>query len=221
MCLLGPSGCGKSTLLKMIAGFMPADRGQIASGGTAVTGPGVDRCMLFQSATLFPWLTAKENVMYGPRARGDRTAQTAARAVEVLEIVGLKGFGDHFPHQLSGGMQHRVALARALINEPRILLMDEPFSALDAITRTAMRRFLLSLWEQQQSTIVFVTHDVDEATLLADRVCVMSRNPGRVADLRQVELPRPRDIEDVETVAFLEARRQIRRALEGAMGEAA
>jgi ABC-type nitrate/sulfonate/bicarbonate transport system ATPase subunit len=116
-------------------------------------------------------------------------------------------------------MQHRVALARALINEPSILLMDEPFSALDAITRTAMRRFLLSLWEQQKSTIVFVTHDVDEATLLADRVCVMTRNPGRVADVVPVELPRPRDIEDVETVEFLAARRQIRRALELAMGQ--
>src|SRR5579885_35575 len=170
--LLGPSGCGKSTLLHIIAGFIAPDSGSVRMDGSPVSRPHADRCMLFQSPTLFPWLTVRQNVLFGPRARGFSVSDSRQRSDCLIRLVCLDGFARHCPHQLSGGMRHRAALARALINRPRVLLMDEPFAALDAITREAMQAFLLELWQRERTTILFVTHDVEEATLLADRVCV-------------------------------------------------
>lgn len=219
VCLLGPSGCGKSTLLNIVAGFLPADSGVVEVDGRPVAGPGLDRCMLFQSPTLFPWLSAEENVLFGPRAQrrlAERDMQEKkSRCAELLSIVGLDEFARHYPHQLSGGMQHRVAFARALINEPKVLLMDEPFGALDAITRTAMQDFLLDLWQRLKMTVLFVTHDVEEATLLADRVCVMSARPGQVAKVVSVDIPRPRTFADTETARFIELKREIRAHVRG------
>lgn len=214
LCLLGPSGCGKSTLLHMLAGFETPDSGRVLVDGQPVCGPGPDRGVLFQTPMLFPWLTALDNVLYGPRARREATGEARRRAADLLETVGLRDAGDAYPHELSGGMRHRVALARVLVNRPRLLLMDEPFGALDAITRSAMHRFLLDLWQRDRVTIVFVTHDVEEAALLGDRVCVMSGSPGRTRAEITVDLPRPRTIEATETLEFVRLKRQIRQALE-------
>ena len=215
LCLLGPSGCGKSTLLSMLAGFTTADEGSVVVDGEPVTGPGPERGVLFQTPMLFPWLTTRDNVLYGPRARHELDAAARQRADDLLATVGLADSADAFPHQLSGGMRHRAAFARVLVNRPRLLLMDEPFGALDAITRVAMQRFLLELWERERITIVFVTHDVEEAALLGDRVCVMTGSPGRTQALIDVDLPRPRRLEDTETLEFVRLKRQIREALEG------
>lgn len=220
ICLLGPSGCGKSTLLNIVAGFMKADSGTILSQGRPVTKPGIDRCVLFQQPTLYSWLTTKQNVMFGPKMTGVNKQIAAARASELLERVGLGAFENHYPHQLSGGMRHRAAYARALINKPNILLLDEPFAALDAITRASMQNFLLDLWQQEQTTILFVTHDVEEASLLADRVCVMSARPGRIYDTSEVKIPRPRTQATVETAEFIENRRALRETLEKALVQA-
>jgi len=216
VCLLGPSGCGKSTLLHIVAGFIPPDDGQVAAHGGLVTGPGVDRCVLFQSPTLFPWLTSRDNVLFGPRSRGMDDEETRSRADALLATVGLADFKDHYPHQLSGGMRHRAALARALINRPRILLMDEPFAALDAITREQMQNFLLDLWQREQMTVLFVTHDVEEAALLSDRVCIMSPRPGRIVDIVDIELARPRDEALRDTAEFVALRHELRERLAGA-----
>jgi NitT/TauT family transport system ATP-binding protein len=213
VCLLGPSGCGKSTLLHIVAGFIQPDEGSVLAYGEAASGPGADRCVLFQSPTLFPWLTSRENVLFGPRARGIRDTETGMVADELLATVGLADFHDHFPHQLSGGMRHRAALARALINRPRILLMDEPFAALDAITRESMQNFLLRLWQRQRMTVLFVTHDVEEAVLLSDRVCVMSARPGRIVNKTRVDLARPRDEALRDTAEFVAMRRALRERL--------
>jgi NitT/TauT family transport system ATP-binding protein len=212
--LLGPSGCGKSTLLHIIAGFIAPDSGSVRMDGSPVGRPHADRCMLFQSPTLFPWLTVRQNVLFGPRARGLSMNEARQRADDLIRLVGLDGFGQHFPHQLSGGMRHRAALARALINRPRVLLMDEPFAALDAITREAMQAFLLELWQRERTTILFVTHDVEEATLLADRVCVMSARPGRIAAVKPVGLPRPRSKSIRDEPDFVALRRALRGELE-------
>ncbi|MCU1693486.1 MAG: transporter related protein [Frankiales bacterium] len=214
LCLLGPSGCGKSTLLDLLAGFSTPDGGAVLVDGSPVTGPGPDRGVLFQTPMLFPWLTALDNVLYGPRARGELDPGTRAHALELLHTVGLGDAVGAYPHELSGGMRHRVAFARVLVNRPRLLLMDEPFGALDAITRVALQRFLLELWQRDRTTIVFVTHDVEEAVLLGDRVCVMSGSPGRTRALIDVDLPRPRTIDDTETLAFVQLKRQVRQALE-------
>jgi NitT/TauT family transport system ATP-binding protein len=214
--LLGPSGCGKSTLLHIVAGFLKAEAGSVVAHGREVSGPDADRCVLFQSPTLFPWLTALDNVLFGPRARGLATPQTIARARELLDTVGLGQFHDHYPHQLSGGMRHRAAFARALINRPSILLMDEPFAALDAITRESMQDFLLDLWQRDRATVLFVTHDVEEAALLSDRVCVMSARPGRIAAIETIGLKRPRDEALRDTQQFAALRRQLRLALAAA-----
>jgi len=214
LCLLGPSGCGKSTLLGIVAGFIPPESGMVRVGGVPIHAPGADRGMLFQSPTLFPWLTTRDNVLFGPRAQGLADATARERTEELLDLVGLSGFADHYPHQLSGGMQHRAALARALINRPSVLLMDEPFAALDAILRESMQAFLLELWEREQTTILFVTHDVDEATLLADRVAVMSPRPGRIVGIMPIDLPRPRKPETKDTEEFLRLRRSVRQRLE-------
>ena len=190
--ILGPSGCGKSTLLRIVAGLDRATSGQVLLDGAPVTGPGPDRGMVFQSYTLFPWLTIAENIAFGLRERGMAEAERKTIAHAWCERVGLKGFEQHYPKQLSGGMQQRTAIARVLANNPKIMLLDEPFGALDNQTRALMQETLLGIWERERKTVMFVTHDIEESIFLASRVVVMSARPGRVkADIR-VDLPYPR-----------------------------
>ena len=190
--ILGPSGCGKSTLLRAVAGLDTPSTGRILLDGVAVSRPGADRGMVFQSYTLFPWLTVQGNVCFGLRERGMPRAQQLEIADSFLNKVGLRGFENHFPKQLSGGMQQRVAIARALANGPRMLLMDEPFGALDHQTRELMQELLLGIWEAERKTVLFVTHDIDEAAFMGSRVVVMSARPGRIKLDRAVTLPHPR-----------------------------
>jgi len=190
--ILGPSGCGKSTLLRIVAGLDRQTAGEVLLDGRRIQGPGADRGMVFQSYTLFPWLTVLDNVCFGLRERGLPRAEQLALAHDYLAKVGLKGFADHYPKQLSGGMQQRTALARALANRPRMLLMDEPFGALDHQTRELMQELLLGIWEAERTTVLFVTHDIDEAVFMATRVVVMSARPGRIKLDRPVDLPHPR-----------------------------
>jgi ABC-type nitrate/sulfonate/bicarbonate transport system ATPase subunit len=190
--ILGPSGCGKSTLLRIVAGLDRQTAGEVLLDGRRIVGPGADRGMVFQSYTLFPWLTVRDNVCFGLRERGMARAEQLEVANAFLAKVGLKGFENHYPKQLSGGMQQRVAIARALANGPRMLLMDEPFGALDHQTRELMQELLLGIWEEQKKTVLFVTHDIDEAVFMASRVVVMSARPGRIKLDRRVELPHPR-----------------------------
>jgi NitT/TauT family transport system ATP-binding protein len=219
VCLLGPSGCGKSTLLRIVAGALEADEGTVTVGGRPVRGPSPERGMLFQTPMLFPWLTTRKNVLFGPRAqRASRLherddPELDAEADAALATVGLGGFGDAFPHELSGGMQHRAAFARAIVTRPALLLMDEPFGALDAITRVRMHDFLLSMWEQYRTTIIFVTHDIEEAVLLGDRVAVMGGRPPGIREVIDIPLGRPRHAADTDTESFLAAKRRIRAAL--------
>ncbi|NOG73313.1 ABC transporter ATP-binding protein [Roseicella sp. DB1501] len=198
VCLIGPSGCGKSTLLRMIAGFETASEGTLLMAGRHVAGPGPDRGMVFQDYGLFPWLTVRQNIGFGPAARGRPRAEVAATAARFLEMVGLTRFADAYPHQLSGGMKQRVAIARVLANQAEVVLMDEPFGALDAMTRENLQQELLQIWESAGLTIIFVTHAIEEAILLADRVVVMSPGPGRIVADERVPLPRPRDPTGVE-----------------------
>jgi ABC-type nitrate/sulfonate/bicarbonate transport system ATPase subunit len=190
--ILGPSGCGKSTLLRIVAGLDTPTAGQVLLDGQRITGPGADRGMVFQSYTLFPWLTVLDNVCFGLRERGVPRPQQLEAAHAFLHKVGLHGFAQHHPKQLSGGMQQRVAIARALANRPRMLLMDEPFGALDHQTRELMQELLLGIWEAERTTVLFVTHDIDEAVFLGSRVVVMSARPGRIKLDRVVPLPHPR-----------------------------
>ncbi len=190
--IVGPSGCGKSTLLRMIAGFEFPTSGQVLLGGAAITKPGADRGIVFQQPQLYPWLTVMDNVCFGPRMRGVARDEYRAAAERYLRDVGLAGFERHYPYQLSGGMRQRLQIARVLINEPSILLMDEPFGALDYQTRLVMQRLLLDLVSQYRPTVLFITHDIEEAIFLSDRVYVMSTQPGRIIDTYAVELPRPR-----------------------------
>jgi ABC-type nitrate/sulfonate/bicarbonate transport system ATPase subunit len=190
--ILGPSGCGKSTLLRMVAGLDTPTTGRILLDGKAITGPGADRGMVFQSYTLFPWLTVSENISFGLRERGVSTRERNDIAKQWLDKVGLTSFAHHFPKQLSGGMQQRTAIARALANDPKILLLDEPFGALDNQTRALMQELLLGIWERERKTVIFVTHDIEEAVFLASRVVVMSARPGRVKADVAVDLPHPR-----------------------------
>lgn len=192
VCVIGRSGCGKSTLLKVLAGFIPPSSGKVLLNGHPVTRPGPDRGMVFQEDALFPWLTVRENVAFGLRGKGWSGTKIHAQVDESLSLVGLSGFHDHLPREISGGMKQRVALARVLVLQPQVLLMDEPFAALDAQTREEMQNLLLTLWRRLQQTIVFVTHDVTEAGTLADRVLVMSKAPGRIHRELRVDLPRPR-----------------------------
>jgi len=218
VCLLGPSGCGKSTLLNIIAGILPYDDGRVVVNGAPVRGPGPDRGMLFQSPMLFSWLTTRDNVLFGPRARHQRDmsrAELRQQADAMIETVGLAGFADAYPHELSGGMRHRAAFARALINHPAVLLMDEPFGALDSLTRSRMHEYLLELWGAHRMTIIFVTHDIDEAVLLGDRVCVMGNRPASIVREIDVPLGRPRRYDDLETETFLTTKRTVRAALHG------
>jgi NitT/TauT family transport system ATP-binding protein len=205
--VLGPSGCGKSTLLGAIAGFVPVAGGQLTVDGHPVRGPGADRGMVFQQHTLLPWRTALDNVAFGLKVRGVPRAVRRERAGALLGSVGLAGFERHYPEQLSGGMQQRVELARALITGPSVLLMDEPFGALDAQTRLDMQALLLDVWERLRPTIVFVTHDVDEAVFLADRVVVLGARPAQLRAEIPVRLPRPRDGGVLASREFVELRR--------------
>ncbi|GEJ56797.1 ABC transporter ATP-binding protein [Anaeromyxobacter diazotrophicus] len=193
VCLLGPSGCGKSTLLNAIAGFAPPTAGTLTANGRAVAGPGPDRGMVFQEYALFPWMTVEANVAFGLELKGEPRAAVARRVEELLRQLGLWEFKDRFPKDLSGGMRQRVAIARVLAIDPPMLLMDEPFGALDALTRRNLQDELLRLWAALGKTIVFVTHGIEEAIYLADRVVVMTYRPGRVKRVVPVALPRPRD----------------------------
>jgi NitT/TauT family transport system ATP-binding protein len=194
VCVLGPSGCGKSTLLGALAGHWTPSRGSIHVDGAPVAGPHPDRGLVFQQHTLFPWKTVLDNVAFGLKMQGVGRRERRERARELLGLVGLAGFEDRYPVQLSGGMQQRVEIARVLINHPRVMLMDEPFGALDAQTRLKMQELLLDVWTRVNTTIVFITHDIDEAVFLADRVIVMSASPGRVLETIEVDLPRPRPL---------------------------
>ena len=202
VCLLGPSGCGKSTLLKIVAGLIPPSGGTITIAGRAVTGPGPNRAVVFQDYALFPWMTVADNVEFGLAARGVEPGRRRAVSSELLRAVGLHDFAAKYPHHLSGGMKQRVSIARALAVDPVLLLMDEPFGALDAQTRFVMQQELLRIWRAYRKTVLFVTHSIDEALYLGDRVLVMTARPGTIkADIR-VSQPRPRDIGSVEFSAL-------------------
>jgi len=190
--ILGPSGCGKSTLLYIVGGFVPPTRGAAKMKGRAIRGPGPDRGPVFQEFALFPWKSVLGNVMYGPRQQGVKHAEAEAQSRALIEMVGLKGFEDFYPKELSGGMKQRVALARTLAYHPEVLLMDEPFGALDAHTRTRLQNDLLSIWERDRKTVLFVTHSVEEAVFLSDKVVMMTRSPGRIRQIVDIDLPRPR-----------------------------
>jgi ABC-type nitrate/sulfonate/bicarbonate transport system ATPase subunit len=217
VCLLGPSGCGKTTLLNIIAGFEVPTAGRVLVNAREVHGPGPDRGVVFQEDALFPWLTARGNVAYGMARRRLRSPDVRAQVGRFLGLVGLDGFSDYFPDQLSGGMKQRVALARVMINSPAALLMDEPFIALDAQTRAAMQALLLNVWSELGQTILFITHDVDEALLLADRVYVMTSRPGTVLDEVHVALPRPRTLETITSERFLTTKRFVLKLLQRAV----
>ena len=210
VCMIGASGCGKSTLLRIIAGFEEPTTGNVAVYGKAITGPGSDRGMVFQDYALFPWMTVSQNVSFGPRQRQLPREEIAKTADEFVRMVGLERFADRYPNQLSGGMKQRVAIARVLANTASILLMDEPFGALDALTREQLQNELLQIWKRTGVTTIFVTHSVEEAVLLADRVLVMSAGPGRIDSDFRIDLPRPRDVSSPE---FNALRRDIARRL--------
>jgi len=205
--LLGPSGCGKSSLLNAIAGFHSPSGGEIEVDGQKVRNPGADRGMVFQHHSLFPWKTVKENVAFGPKMRGIPRREREAETLSFLKQVGLNGFERHYPSQLSGGMQQRVGIARVLINRPKVMLMDEPFGALDAQTRLLMQELLLDVWEKFRTTVVFVTHDIDEALLLADRIVVITSRPGRIKEIIPVPFPRPRRSSIVTSQEFSDLKR--------------
>jgi NitT/TauT family transport system ATP-binding protein len=190
--VLGPSGCGKSTLLYIVGGFVSPTRGTVRMKGKPVIGPGPDRGPVFQEFALFPWKSVLGNVMYGPRQQGAKLAEAEAQSRALIEMVGLKGFEEFYPKELSGGMKQRVALARTLAYHPEVLLMDEPFGALDAHTRTRLQNDLLNIWERDRKTVLFVTHSVDEAVFLSDKVVMMTRSPGRIKQVVNIDLPRPR-----------------------------
>jgi NitT/TauT family transport system ATP-binding protein len=203
MALLGPSGCGKSTLLYLIGGFLPVEEGSILVDGGKVAGPGPDRGVVFQHFALFPWKTVRENVLYGLEKQDLTREERRRRAQAHIELVGLAGFEDSYPSQLSGGMKQRAALARTLAIDPRILLMDEPFGALDAQTRSLMQEELLRIWEGSKKTVIFVTHDVQEAVYLAERIAVMSARPGRIKEIVEARLDRD-DPDLMKTARFVE-----------------
>ncbi|HEV2154773.1 ABC transporter ATP-binding protein [Bradyrhizobium sp.] len=190
--ILGPSGCGKSTLLYIVGGFVSPTSGAAKIKGQAITRPGPDRGPVFQEFALFPWKTVLGNVMYGPRQQGVRATEAEAQSRALIEMVGLKGYENFYPKELSGGMKQRVALARTLAYHPEVLLMDEPFGALDAHTRTRLQNDLLNIWERDRKTVLFVTHSVDEAVFLSDKVVMMSKSPGRIRQVIDIDLPRPR-----------------------------
>lgn len=195
--MVGPSGCGKSTLIRLLAGFERPNSGTIVVDDKPVTGPGVDRLVVFQETALFPWMTTYDNIMYGPRARGKDNAETRELAEFLLRKVGLNAFRKKYPSQLSGGMQRRAELARSMINEPRVMILDEPFRGLDAMTKSLMQEYYANLYEEFRRTTFFVTTDIDEAIFLADRILIMTNIPARVRAAIEVDLPRPRHIESI------------------------
>jgi NitT/TauT family transport system ATP-binding protein len=206
VCLIGASGCGKSTLLRIVAGFEKTSRGQALMWGMPVEGPGPERGMVFQDYGLFPWLTVRGNIAFGPKSRGRPADEVKATVERFLSLVGLQRFAEAYPHQLSGGMKQRVAIARVLANDAEIVLMDEPFGALDAMTRERLQDELLEIWQRTGLTVLFVTHSIEEAVFLADRIVVMSPGPGRIESEVSITLPRPRD---VVAPNFNEVRRQL------------
>lgn len=195
--LIGPSGCGKSTLIRLIAGYEKPTHGEITLNGRVVDGPGVDRLVVFQESTLFPWLTTSENIGCGPMARGDNPSKVKTATSQLLDKVGLRAFHNKYPGQLSGGMQRRAELARAMINNPELMILDEPFRGLDAMSKTLMLEYFAQLFEESRRTTLFITTDIDEAIFLADRVVIMSNIPMRVQHILTVDLPRPRKLSDV------------------------
>lgn len=213
--VLGPSGCGKSTIIGALAGFTPITSGELRVDSERVTAPGPDRGVVFQQHTLFPWKTVAKNVEFGLKMRGVSRAQRETQAREILTLMGLGEFLEHYPHQLSGGMQQRVNLARVLVNRPRVILMDEPFCSLDAQTRLQMQELLLSLWQELHMTVVFVTHEVDEALFLSDRVVVLTQRPARIKTELDVPLPRPRTRDLLTSPHFVALKRQILELLLG------
>jgi NitT/TauT family transport system ATP-binding protein len=222
MCVIGPSGCGKSTLARLVAGLEPATGGQMLLDGKPIHGPGSDRGMVFQSYTLFPWLTVLRNVMFGMEVGSGMSSGEAEREARMwLEVVGLTKFVAAYPHQLSGGMKQRAAIARALANRPRMLLMDEPFGALDAQTRCQMQSYLLQIWRQVDITILFITHDLDEAVYLADRILILDAHPGRVREVMEVAVPRPRSAEQFLSPAFIAARHHLEELIHPRAAQAA
>lgn len=209
VCIIGPSGCGKSTFIRIVAGLDDASGGEMLLDGKPVAGPGPDRGMVFQGYTLFPWRTVKQNVMFGLEMRGRSSAEAEGTAREWLDIVGLTRFEEAYPHELSGGMKQRVAIARALANEPRILIMDEPFGALDALTRAKMQAYLLQIWKKVDVTILFITHDLEEAVYLSDRILVLGVNPGGIREFIENPVPRPRTPEQFLTAEFLAVKHRL------------
>jgi NitT/TauT family transport system ATP-binding protein len=207
--IVGPSGCGKSTLLRVVAGLIEPSSGEVVLNGRRIDGPGADRGMVFQSYTLFPWLTVQGNVEFGSRLKALAAAERARVAREYIEMVGLAGFEHHYPKELSGGMMQRVAIARALANDPDVLLMDEPFGALDAQTRIIMQELLVGLWQRTPKTIIFITHDIDEAIFLSQRVYIMTARPGRIKQTLDVDLPYPRSLDVVTSAAFTAMKRAV------------
>lgn len=203
ICIVGPSGCGKTTFIKIIDGLVESTSGQISIDGTVVSGPGYDRAFVFQADSLYPWRTVLDNVVFGLEVKRTPAGERAAKARDLIKIVGLTGFESHYPHELSGGMKQRVNLARALAVDPEIILMDEPFASLDAQTREVMQQELLKIWLRRKKTVIFITHQIDEAVYLADRVIVFSARPAKIkADIR-VNIPRPRQLSVKRTPEFL------------------
>ena len=209
ICVVGPSGCGKSTLLNIIAGLLESTSGQVYCDGELVTGTGTERGVVFQQYALFPWLTVKKNVMFALEMRGIKGMEAEREAMKYLEMVDLAKFTDHYPKELSGGMKQRVAIARAYAAEPEVLLMDEPFGALDAQTRTQLQTELLETWEKEKKTCFFITHDVEEAIILAQRVIIMSARPGRIKAIIDVDIPYPRNQETKLTPEFNKLKNEI------------
>jgi sulfonate transport system ATP-binding protein len=206
--LMGPSGCGKTTLCYLIAGYLAPDAGRVLLDGNSVTGPGPDRLLVFQETALWPWMTVLDNILFGPLSRG-RSEEAAARAeaVRLLERFGLQGFGDRYPDQLSGGMRRRAELAQALINRPRVMVLDEPFRGLDVMTRELMQEYYLRLYEEMRLTTLFVTSELEEAILLADRILFMGHTPGRILRELAVDLPHPRTVAALTSERYLEIKR--------------
>ncbi len=209
VCVIGASGCGKSTLVRILAGLETQTSGQVLLDNKEVSGPGPDRGMVFQSYTLFPWLTVKKNVMFGLERAGVTRNRAEEEALQWVDLVGLSKFANHYPDQLSGGMKQRVAIARALANQPRVLLMDEPFGALDAQSRARMQAYLLEIWKNIDITIIFITHDLDEAIYLADRILVLKAHPGEVAEIIEVPVAQPRSPEQFLEPEFLSTRKRL------------
>lgn len=208
--LLGPSGCGKSTLLNVVAGFVAPSGGTAEMDGLPIGGSGVDRCVVFQQHSLFPWLSVRENVEFGLRMKGVAAAERRQTAQELLKITGLRSFENHFPEQLSGGMKQRVGIVRALANNPTVLLLDEPFGALDAQTRVVLQEILTNIWQRYRISVLFITHDIDEAIFLSDRVYVMTAQPGHIKAEVPIQLPRPRREESFDNTEFQNIRAHLR-----------